>query len=382
MQQTAAEDAFAVGQQLFESVSGNPERVLVIAAVALALVLFVVVLWSRFGRTPGDRFLDALAVSDGVAVLMHPNPDPDAMGSALAVAAMADAVGTPATIQYPGEIRHPENRAFETVLDCSFERLDAAAGLDGEDVVLVDHNEPRGFGGADFVEPYAVVDHHPGDGEGEAFTDVRPDRGSCASILTEYLQQRGWSNDSEASGQVVSPRVATGLLYGIQSDTTAFTRGCTHAEFEAAAFLFPAADGDSLDRIANPEVDGETLDVKAKAIRDRRKDGSFLVSDVETLSNLDALPTAAEELVRLEGVSVSVVMGEANGAIHLSGRSRDDRVHMGKALERATGELSDASAGGHARMGGGRIELPLSDGESGEAVDLESRLFAAMKGEL
>lgn len=382
MQQTAAEDLLAVGQRFLEALGSPSERALVAVSVAIAILLFALVLWSRYERTVADQFVDAVSIPESIGVLMHPNPDPDAMGSAMAVAALAESIGTSATIQYPGEIRHPENRAFETVLDCSFERVETASELAGEEMVLVDHNEPRGFGGADFIEPYAIIDHHPGNGEGEAFTDIRPKRGSCASILTEYLRDLGWTNDPDAKGNVIPPRLATGLLYGIQSDTTAFTRGCTPAEFEAAGFLFPAADADSLDRIANPEVDEDTLDVKAKAIRVREKEGSFLVSDVEAVSNLDALPTAAEELVRLEGVTVSVVMGAADGAIHLSGRSRDDRVHMGKALERAVDPLSDGSAGGHARMGGGRVELPVSENDGGEEVNLRKRLFAAMNGEL
>ncbi|MEF8806719.1 DHH family phosphoesterase [Natronomonas sp.] len=382
MQQTAAEDLLAVGEGVLEELGGPSEQALVAVSIVIAILLFAVVLWSRFERTLGDEFVDAISVPEHICVLMHPNPDPDAMGSAMAVAALAKVVGTSATIQYPGEIRHPENRAFETVLDCSFERVETASELAGDEVVLVDHNEPRGFGGADFIEPYAVIDHHPGNGEGEVFTDVRPERGACASILTEYLRDRGWTNDSGGDEHAISPRLATGLLYGIQSDTTVFTRGCTPAEFEAAAFLFPAADADSLDRIANPEIDGDTLELKAKAINDRKQEGSFLVSDVDTVSNLDALPTAAEELVRLEGVTVSVVMGKADGTVHLSGRSRDDRVHMGKTLQRALGSLSDASAGGHARMGGGRVDLPVSEEVSGETVELEPRLFAAMNGEL
>ena len=317
---------------------------------------------------------------------MHPNPDPDSMASAMAVVALAETVDTDATIQYAGEIRHSENRAFEAVLDCEFDRIVTDIDLAANDVVLVDHNEPRGFPGAEGLTPLAVVDHHPGAGEGTEFTDVRPKRGSCAGILTEYLRQQGWH--SRNGDRPLPSRLATGLLYGIQSDTTSFTRGCTPAEFDAAAFLFPAADADSLDRIANPQVDGETLDVKATAIQRRRVDGSFLVSHVGHLDNTDALPTAVEELVRLEGVTAAVVTGERNGTLHASGRSRDDRVHMGKTLDAALETFPDATAGGHARMGGGQVPVPDGGTLALDAVGddapkvLEDRLFAAMSGEL
>ncbi|MCQ4333794.1 DHH family phosphoesterase [Natronomonas sp. F2-12] len=378
MQSEIASEVPAVGREAIETVTRQPE---LIAVVAAALV-FAGGVWWYLRPDSGDRFVDAITDHDRITVLMHPNPDPDAMASAMAVGALARAGGTAASIQYPGQIRHPENRAFETVLDCEFEHVEGIEDLAAETVVLVDHNEPRGFQGADDIVPHAVVDHHPGNGEGAVFTDIRTDRGSCASILTDYVRERGWSNRPDADGQSLTPVLATGLLYGIQSDTTSFTRGCTHAEFDAAAYLFPAADPDSLDRIANPQVDSETLEIKARAITRREIDGSFLVSHVGSVSNLDALPIAAEELIRLEGITAAVITGEHEGTLHISGRSRDDRVHMGKSVSTALNVIPDASAGGHARMGGGQAMLPASAPDCDGQGELRERFFAAMSGEL
>ena len=104
--------------------------------------------------------------------------------------------------------------------------------------------------------------------------------------------------------------------------------------------LAPGVDEDALDRIANPQVSGETLDVKARAIAGRQVEGSFAVSDVGTLSNADAIPQAADELITLEGITAVVVVGERDGTVHLSGRSRDDRVHMGFFKQKAAYEIA------------------------------------------
>ena len=178
MQSEVVSETTALGRELLGLLVQRPELLLVVASA----LLFAGGIWWYLRPTIGDRFADALADHDRIAVLMHPNPDPDAMASAMAVSALAEAVNTTAVVQYAGQIRHPENRAFETVLDCDFDHIEEADDIAAETVVLVDHNEPRGFRGAADVHPHAVVDHHPGNGEGTTFTDVRTDRGSSASV--------------------------------------------------------------------------------------------------------------------------------------------------------------------------------------------------------
>lgn len=377
-------------------VSANP---VVVAAAAAVVVAFLVGIWLviRWIRRPmGVRFEGLLAKRDEIAVLMHPNPDPDAMACAIGVEAIAESVGTDVTIQYPGQIRHQENRAFRTVLDLEFERVGSVDDLAAEHVVLVDHNVPRGFEGAERVVPYAVVDHHPGGGTGEAFTDHRTDYGACASILAEYCQQLDGvpvgpdGDESEVEGLAVSADVATGMLYGIQSDTKHLTSGCHHADFAASAYLYRGVDEDRLQRIANPQVSAEVLEVKARAISSRDVRGSFAVSDVGEIGDADAVPQAADELMSLEGVTAVVVYGERDGTVHFSGRSRDDRVHMGRALENALASIQGATAGGHARMGGGQVPVRQIAGPYGaessaglwSRTELSDRLFDAMNGDV
>ena len=371
------------------ALSGNPQLAVLLALAGLAALVAAGLLYRRLRRSPGERFQYALARASSVAVLMHPNPDPDAMATALGVVDIAERAGTPATIQYSGQIRHQENRAFRTVLDLEAEAVESADGLASSNVVLVDHNEPRGFSGAGEVHPYAIVDHHPGEGTGSAFTDVRTDYGACASVLAEYYRELGVrpaDPETNGSGAVIPSAVATGLLYGILSDTNHLTRGCSNADFGASAFLYPGVDEEALDRIANPQVDAEVLDVQARAIANRDVRAPYAVSDVEDVSNVDTIPQAADKLLDLEGVSAVVVVGEREGTLHLSGRSRDDRVHMGDALAAAVEDVPMSSAGGHARMGGGQVSVEhmsgLGPGDGLTREELHERLFDAMSGEL
>jgi hypothetical protein len=69
--------------------------------------------------------------------------------------------------------------------------------------------------------------------------------------------------------------------------------------------------------------------------------------------------------------------------LYLSGRSRDDRVHMGRAIEAALDEVPGASGGGHARMGGGQIPIEDSDFVwPGRRATLTDRLRRALEGDV
>ena len=381
------------------------ESAVLVGLLGLLAVLVVGYLLYRYlGRPPGQRFARVLGSLDSVAVLMHSDPDPDAMASAVAAAEIARARGTEASIYYPGRIQRDENRAFETVLDLECERIERGDEITEDAVVLVDHNSVRDLKNDGVLDIVAVVDHHPGEGTGTRFTDVRTGIGACASLFAEYFDDLGrtpvdtWLDPSpeEDTEQLeleelreegkLPASIATGLVYGIQTDTKNLTSGCTAADFEAVRYLYEGIDGDRLDRMANPDIDAEMLDVKARAITERDVRPPFAVSDVGTVSNSEAIPQAANELERLDSVSAVVVLGDTDGVIRLAGRSDDDRVHMGKLLGTLTDGIPLAGGGGHARMGGGRVHIEhmegLGPGEGLTREEFKEQLFEAMNGEL
>ncbi len=85
------------GTELLDSLSS-----LVMTYPALTLAILVGLFASavglyalrRFKRPMGTRFLESVAGLDEVAVLLHPNPDPDAMATGVAVASLVEQAGT------------------------------------------------------------------------------------------------------------------------------------------------------------------------------------------------------------------------------------------------------------------------------------------------
>jgi nanoRNase/pAp phosphatase (c-di-AMP/oligoRNAs hydrolase) len=385
----------AVVERITGIAAAYPVVTAVVVGVALATVATAL---ARRGATgAGGEFRDALADCDGgVAVLTHPNPDPDALATGLAVVHLAETVDVDATLQYPGEIRHQENRALRAVLELECEPVAHVADIAHEAVVLVDHNEPRGFAGAGGVLPYAVVDHHPdaGDTIAETIVDVRPEYGAAASILAEYLADIGAdpvpadADPAAVDASVPIPSsVATALVYGILTDTDDLVSGASRPDFEAAGYLHPAVDETLLRRIAEPQVSAEVMEAKARAVTERNVRGSFVVSNLTAVPNRDAIPQAADELLKLEGTTAAVVCGECDGTVYLSGRSRDDRVDMGRVMRTVASSFRDGDGGGHVRMGGAQIPVeaiesgPLAHGGSdGDRDRLVERVFEALSG--
>jgi len=117
----------------------------------------------------------------------------------------------------------------------------------------------------------------------------------------------------------------------------------------------------------NPPVDAGILETVSCAIAQREVQGPYAISDVGKIDNVDALSQSADELLRLEGISTVIVMGDSEGVLHMSARSRDDRLHMGNLLEDLLDDVPMSNGGGHARMGGAQVSLPHLEGRIEEA---------------
>ena len=324
------------------------------------------------GHVVGERAEDTRRlrqVLDGVdgelAVVMHDNPDPDAIGSAVALATLAEALGTPATPCYFGEISHQENRAMVNLLELELENLASDASLDRfGGFALVDHSRP----GVNDQLPAeltvdVVVDHHPARGAVPArYTDLREDVGATSTLVLDHLHRYGIAP---------SVTVATALMYGIQVDTHDFSREVSTLDFEAAASILPSVDAPKLARIKSPSVSGDTMSTLAAAIEDREVRGSVLASFAGEINDRDALPQAADKLLTMEGITTVLVYGVLEDAVVMSARARGREVDLGETLRVAFDHIG--SAGGHADMAGAQV--PITEG-FGEFEDDAQRLEA------
>jgi len=311
------------------------------------------------------EFRRVLEDVDGtLAVVMHDNPDPDAIASAIALVQIAERLGCSAEACYYGSINHQQNRAFVNLLDLDLTSLEPDADLDVYGgFALVDHARPGvndGLPGDTAVD--IVIDHHPPRGPvTAAFTDLRSDVGATSTLLVDYL--RRFDVDVEET-------VATALLFGIRVDTNEFSREVSVADFEAGAFLLREADLGMLERIEDPSMSSDTFETIADAIHNRDRHGTVLLSGVGELRDRDTLAQAADRLLAMDGVTTTLVYGINAGTIYISARSRGTDLDLGETLRAAFGQIG--SAGGHADMAGAQLDLgvmeTISDDDDLEAI--------------
>jgi nanoRNase/pAp phosphatase (c-di-AMP/oligoRNAs hydrolase) len=387
---TAAREAFPDAHIVAyvgpEADAGTQARV---AAVADRVIDADRILTDRLGELtagPGAERLHKLYTTlrriDGrLAVVMHDNPDPDAIASALGVARVAGSIGVDADACYFGSISHQENRAMVNLLELDLVNLD-----DGDEVrsayggvALVDHSRPGVNDGLPTDTPVdIVVDHHPPRAPVEAhFVDLRHDIGATSTLVSDYLS-RADVDPGES--------LATALLFGIRIDTDDFAREVSTADFEAGAWLVSRGDLGLLERIESPSMTPEVMQTLSRAIRGRDVRGDALASNVGAIRDRDALAQAADRLVSMDGIRIAVVYGFKDGTVYVSGRARGTDVDLGETLRDALGSIG--SAGGHADMAGAQVPLGIL-GETHEGSEaaltevvsevIASRVFETLK---
>lgn len=314
---------------------------------------------SRNARRLERIIMNVASVNGRFAIVMHDAPDPDSIASAMAFREILKNYDIESDIIYGGEISHQENRALINLVDVDLvnvSELDAGWARRYKAFAMIDCNPEYNNVSAmpNGKRPNVVIDHHQVDVErvrelvgNDGLVDIR-EVGATSTILVEYL---------ERFKVEVSPTLATALLYGIRSDTSDYTRDATREDFIAVSKLLPRVDLDLLSKIETPPISSETLDVLGEAIRNRRVIGSILISNVGYIEDRDSLVQAADYLLRLEGISTVLVFGILGDEIHMSARSNDVRVNIGKVMERAFRELG--SAGGHPKAAGAKVPLGL-----------------------
>jgi nanoRNase/pAp phosphatase (c-di-AMP/oligoRNAs hydrolase) len=276
--------------------------------------------------------------ADRVLILLHNDPDPDAMASGLALRNVLRRTKQTAVIGAQLGATRPENLRMQNLLDIQVEII-TGDQLSGFDRIAMVDVQPHYFG-PEFHRVDLVIDHHPEQpGYSAVFKDIRPNYGSTSTILTEHLR---------AVDEHISERTATAMLYAIKSDTLFFNRQANRVDLEAFSYLYPLADAAMIRKMEGAEITMDRLEYVLKAKQNGRLVEQVFCSFVGTSPREDFIPYVADFYLQLEDVKWTIVAGIVNDSLVMSVRNLGYSRNAGEFVRKYFADIG--SAGGHRSM--------------------------------
>ena len=289
-----------------------------------------------------------------VALVVHNNPDPDGLASAMALRFLLRQQGFhPVRICHEGLVGRAENEAMIQQLKLRVHPTLSLRPARRQQFVLLDC-QPRA--GNVTLPPgtkvTAVIDHHPLGRQTQSvpFYDVRPDCGACATILYEYL----------TAAEVALPgNLATALFYAIASETQNLGREGSPEDRKAFRDLLPRVSFRLLSKIQYPALPKEfvvhLLGALARAFSYKNITGAIL----DEIPYPDFVAEMADFLLRIQKTSWSICLGTHGEVLYVSVRSRRPGAEAGRLIKRIVprGE----TAGGHGLSAAAQVRLDKSD---------------------
>lgn len=281
-----------------------------------------------------------------VLTLIWGNPDPDAIASSFALRDLLEGSYKEFTIAYMGQITRPENQMMVDCLQIPTVPFDPRMAEYPVALLTVDA-QPTFFGGLGNIRFHVVIDHHPPSRPFDAqIVDLRRTYGSCSTILTEYYQY---------SRRPIPRRVATALLYGLQTDTDNLTRKVSEADIRAFQTLRSRADPNIIRQIELSQIPITVLDAFHTALASKKVAGDVVFSYIGSVPNGDLAVYTADLFVRVYGINAVITAARTASKLIVILRGTGVRYDVGKAAARILG--SYGTAGGHRTMARGEIPL-------------------------
>jgi len=327
-------------------------------------------LLTEFGRSLTrarvQQYQRYLADADRVLIMLHNDPDPDAMASGLALRNVLRRTKTTAIIGAIQGVTRPENLRMVNLLDIHVETITAETLKEFDRIAMVDV-QPHYFGGMiDRVD--LVIDHHPEQtGYTAVYKDIRPDYGSTSTILTEHLR---------AVDVNISERTATAMLYAIKSDTLFFNRQTNRVDLDAFSYLYPLADAALIRKMEGAEITLERLEYVLNAYRNGSLTDQVFCAFLGQSPREDFIPYVADFFLQVEDVKWTIVAGVVNDSLVVSVRNLGYTKNAGEFVRRYFSDIG--SAGGHRAMAKAVVSMPAFRSKFGDlsGPDIGRRLQA------
>jgi nanoRNase/pAp phosphatase (c-di-AMP/oligoRNAs hydrolase) len=315
-----------------------------------------------------------------VAIFTHIVPDPDAIAAAIGLQwFLKKQYKVKSDIFYAGEISHPQNKTMMNVLSLDLKRIEMYEKnkTDYAKSISVDCTEQHT--GVEGIDLNMIFDHHRNapvkkDSDYD-LVDIRQ-VGATSSLIYELISNTDcFSGDLGDEDKIV----ATSMLLGVYTDTKQLLSETT-ADIDHKAYqeLTKMSEINKLNSIIHYPLPRYLYELEAEAMKDENSESidntrlSFI--GFIPLKHRDSLPVLAEKLMRMSGVTTSIVFAVVDDAIEASVRSEDVSLDVDDFVKRIFGK----NAGGKYGAGAGKVCIDFFDtGSQGD--DVKEAICKAVK---
>ncbi len=283
-----------------------------------------------------------------VLILLHDQPDPDSMASALALRTLLKRNRQTAEIAHMGNsISRPENITMAELLDITMLEIKPENLKEYDSISMIDVQPP--FFGDLIKDVDSVIDHHPHCSNYNAkFSHITPVDGATSTIMTNYLR---------AAQVEITERLSTALLYGIKSDTVILNRDANPEDIEAFTFLYPLANLGLLRRIEREDMPSPEIKCFGRALANHWIEKNIFFANLGRIKHEYLIPKMADFGIQVQAMEWCVVFGIVSDTyLVISIRNVGYVRSAGKLIRDLFGDIG--SAGGH--RSAAKAVIPLS----------------------
>lgn len=317
-------------------------------------------------KLQSERFLDALAGHDRFVIVMHDNPDPDAIATGWALQCLIEErLGAPVRLVGGGAIVRAENRHMVDLLGPPIQ-LVMSVDNDESAVILVDcgsssSNQLLALTGR---QPVAIIDHHIDSCQGEqpAFLDLRPDVAATATIAASYLREQKI---------VPGAKLATALLYAMRTETRGSESSYSDLDQEIIVWLTESAEPELLAEIENAPLSLGWYSDLVLAMQSTILFRDTAICFLPKAEGAEIVGEVADLLIRGKGIRRVLCAAVVGKDLLISVRTGKDAEDACALVIETIGSMG--TGGGHGRRAGGKIPNVLRGENVSKTLETDLR---------
>jgi nanoRNase/pAp phosphatase (c-di-AMP/oligoRNAs hydrolase) len=299
--------------------------------------------------TKSEELLHVLSEFDRFLVVMHDNPDPDAIATGWGLQLLIRRrLHRPVRVIGGGAIVRAENRHLVELLQPPIELVDDLEVGEGATAILVDCGSEANnhLLTRKSLHPIAVIDHHVNEAleTRPAFRDIRPHVAASASISASYLRE-----------QRIEPgaKLASAMIYALRTETCGSETHYSALDRSILPWLTERAEPALLAEIENAPLSRDYFGDLLLAMQSTFVYDRVALCFLPRASGAEIVGEVADLLIRCQGIQRVLCAAIVGADLVLSARTERDCGSAVTLLARTLEGLG--GAGGHAHRAGGKI---------------------------